>query len=856
MIRFRLFCLIAAIGAVLAVTSTDAQVRVDTRTLLVPVQVNKKDASTQLRANLASTVLAHASAKALFEPQPQRVDLVNFPLPGTDGVTLNLERTRPVVDANTEIYTHTKQGKVPVKVRPVVSYKGTINGDPETFVTLHYSDGDLTGFVQEKDGHRMVIARDFSQAQMAVATPHIIGEEAAMFGVDPLSRFICGNESLPIDEDAMRRKMSLPVVRKGAESTQAEDLREFKMAVVLREDIDSAMKRRGQTDEQIVQYFIKIISAMAQVYEQELNAYIYMAYFEKFTLDEPSGYYYDGREPSELLEEFSSDWSKRMNSVDRTVAHLYALIRPVGGGFVGGIAYLDQLCNKKARGGYGVSTVYLTANDVPGDPNKANAFVWDVFVAAHEMGHNIGAPHTHNCYWSPPIDTCQLNVNIDRTDGCFGDPSLRRVIPGTIMSYCHLVNGDRTPLTFGPRAAERMRGWVKASPCVPLVTRPLVQLTEPRGTDSYQPDEKMMIRWKSARVAQVNLLWGPAVSGPWTKIAGPLNADDELYTWTVPSNLSTEFWVRIEDAADPNVNDTSLAKYRLALPVILDVPKGGERIGAGTTYQVRWTRAQGISNVKLEFAADGTTFETLSASLNTATFNWTVPTTATSTARMRVTALSSPSSPSTSGEFSIGTRRFVLDIPEENATLCRNQPNQYRWTHDFINDARIQYSTDDGANWRNATQQATVDLSQWQIFSTNFNMRNVPIGTKVKLRVVDAANDNNVLATRDNLVMDSCAAPVSVEEEADQQAPFTIASVHPNPASTSVTCLIFSDKDVEATLVLISADGRELVLRPTERLSVGTQTVTVPLQDVAAGSYRLAIRSGSMQTAIPLMVIR
>ena len=148
----------------------------------------------------------------------------------------------------------------------------------------------------------------------------------------------------------------------------------------------------------------------------------------------------------------------------------------------------------------------------------------------------------------------------------------------------------------------------------------------------------------------------------------------------------------------------------------------------------------------------------------------------------------------------------MLDIPEENAKLCKNQPNQYRWTHDFIESARIQYSTDNGANWRTATQQSTVDLSVWQIFSTNINMNSVPPGTKVKLRVIDAASETIVLATRDNLVIDTCAKPVSVDEETDLQAPFTITSVHPNPASTSVTCVIGSDKDVESSFVLISAE--------------------------------------------------
>jgi hypothetical protein len=262
-----------------------------------------------------------------------------------------------------------------------------------------------------------------------------------------------------------------------------------------------------------------------------------------------------------------------------------------------------------------------------------------------------------------------------------------------------------------------------------------------------------------------------------------------------------------------------------------------------------------VTNVKLEFASDGENFETVNASLNAAAFNWTVPTTATTKARIRVTALSSPSTPATSGEFSIGTTRFVLDIPEENAKLCRNQPNQYRWTHDFLETVRIQYSTDNGANWRTATQQATITLSQWQIFSTNVNMRNVPVGSKVRLRVIDAVSEA-VLATRDNLTIDTCDNIVSVDENQSQQAPFSITSVHPNPATTTVTCTIQSDIDTRATFLLVGTDGSEFVVGRQEGLRAGSQSIELPLTGLAAGAYQLVVRQGTMQVSAPLMITR
>jgi hypothetical protein len=221
---------------------------------------------------------------------------------------------------------------------------------------------------------------------------------------------------------------------------------------------------------------------------------------------------------------------------------------------------------------------------------------------------------------------------------------------------------------------------------------------------------------------------------------------------------------------------------------------------------------------------------------------------------MRVSAVSAPGSTSTSGAFAIGVRRFALEIPGEGTFLCKNQPNQYRWSADFIPTIRIQYSTDAGANWRTATQQSTIETSQWQIFSRNVNMNNVPKGTPLKLRVIDAVTEE-VLDTRDNLVMDSCDAPVSVSETSED-VPFSITSVSPNPATSVVRLGIGSADARMCSIVLISGDGREVVLNSDVSLVPGSSTVEIPLGNVASGSYRIAVRNGNMQVVAPLMIVR
>ena len=107
----------------------------------------------------------------------------------------------------------------------------------------------------------------------------------------------------------------------------------------------------------------------------------------------------------------------------------------------GGIAYLNQLCSN-------YNNVAISGN-LNGSINPYPNYSWNVMVVAHEIGHNFGSPHTHDCAWNgnnTSIDGCGYSTGYGGCDG---------PIPpaGTIMSYCHLVNGVGIDLAlgFGPQ---------------------------------------------------------------------------------------------------------------------------------------------------------------------------------------------------------------------------------------------------------------------------------------------------------------------------------------------------------------------------------------------------------------------
>ncbi|WP_116107636.1 RICIN domain-containing protein [Lewinella sp. IMCC34191] len=136
------------------------------------------------------------------------------------------------------------------------------------------------------------------------------------------------------------------------------------------------------------------------------------------------------------------------NRVDGSVAHYVHR----GGG--GGVAYLDVLCNGSY--GYGLSGIDNGYRAVPN-------FSWTVMVLAHELGHNFGSPHTHDCAWNgnnTPIDNCY-----SPSGGC----AANGVIPqdgGTIMSYCHLTEvGINFTKGFGTQPGNRIRSRASNAGC-------------------------------------------------------------------------------------------------------------------------------------------------------------------------------------------------------------------------------------------------------------------------------------------------------------------------------------------------------------------------------------------------------
>jgi hypothetical protein len=108
----------------------------------------------------------------------------------------------------------------------------------------------------------------------------------------------------------------------------------------------------------------------------------------------------------------------------------------------------DAVVSLSCRDGWFYGGRGMASSNLP-HPNNPNLAV---DLLCHELGHTLGSPHTHNCFWpGGPIDRCTTieNTGPDCPNG------YQEYTIGTIMSYC------RSILTFHPFCRNLMRDFAE-----------------------------------------------------------------------------------------------------------------------------------------------------------------------------------------------------------------------------------------------------------------------------------------------------------------------------------------------------------------------------------------------------------
>ncbi|MAR39224.1 MAG: hypothetical protein CMD22_00810, partial [Flavobacteriales bacterium] len=202
-------------------------------------------------------------------------------------------------------------------------------------------------------------------------------------------------------------------------------------------EVDNYTRNTFSTNQETLDWALAILSGVSQLYQTQTNVEIRVVHNTIWNITDP---YNSFSSTADVLDEVTDYWGNNNSSINRDLVHFLSK-RSLGGG----IAWLDALCSNSY--GYAVSaSLNSDTNFVFPNPT----YTWNLAVVTHELGHNIGANHTHWCGWVPdvtvippflggPIDNC---VDVEGT--CTNNPTPQ---VGTIMSYCH-IGGNGIVLEF------------------------------------------------------------------------------------------------------------------------------------------------------------------------------------------------------------------------------------------------------------------------------------------------------------------------------------------------------------------------------------------------------------------------
>lgn len=376
----------------------------------------------------------------------EQIRFVDVPLP--DGTTVDLDM-QLVSTAGLSFGLHVDGQPAPGLLGKLglTVYVGEVEGATQSSAALAFSQYGSRGWIQ-RDGDLFHL--------LAQAGPGGNWNQSVSTMVSDATLVAWGNQPQPpCEADALPKAPIAPyheVEQKGSGNVLLpEDLYECTIAV---ETDDQLYALFGDVNAEAT-YITTLLTWISYRYEEQIQTVLTFPYVMFHTQGaDPWVTQEQGGGSIGLLFEFQAAWGSSLPMNAKLAAFLS------GANLGGGVAYAPGLCfpgyNFSVSGNIG-GTVQFPVVQQGGN--------WDFIVAAHEIGHNFSALHTHD--YCPPVDECPPSAY-------FGQCQTQQVCSsqGTVMSYCHLCAPGTANITtyFHPVPQADMRFWA-SSWCLPLYAR-------------------------------------------------------------------------------------------------------------------------------------------------------------------------------------------------------------------------------------------------------------------------------------------------------------------------------------------------------------------------------------------------
>lgn len=306
---------------------------------------------------------------------------------------------------------------------PGVYYQGIVKNDPSSIVAFSFFNDDIVGVTSIKNVGNVILGKTIGSSDF------VSYNDMKLKGQNP---FVCGIEDL---KENQKHKTSFKPTSKNITLTN-------NCVRVYYEVGYGPYTQNGSNATTTTNWATSMFNNVSTLYSNDGVKIALSQVFVWTTSDTGS---YSGPNPGDYLNQFRA----KRPTFNGDLAQL--LRNPA----TTSIAWVDSLCSTYKYSYCGVNKAY---SNVP-------TYSWNIEAMTHEMGHNLGSPHTHACAWNgddTAIDGCGPNAGYD--EGCSAPlPSAG----GTIMSYCHLTStGINFTNGFGEQPGELIRNTIESRGCL------------------------------------------------------------------------------------------------------------------------------------------------------------------------------------------------------------------------------------------------------------------------------------------------------------------------------------------------------------------------------------------------------
>ncbi|HRI60299.1 MAG TPA: M12 family metallo-peptidase, partial [Saprospiraceae bacterium] len=378
---------------------------------------------TQERSDLqnvvANATVLEADVAALNQLLSTRPLTLTFSVPNAYGEKFELELVKTeVLTPEFTLGTLGANAQENVPYQGGVHYRGIVRDNPNSLVALSVFNDGIMAMISDETGTWQLGKMEDGSGQ------HILYRKEDLKAGTPFSCFA--------DDEAIVHEEETGVDDRGVGCKTVQVY--FECDYKLYTD-------KGSSTTNVTNYVTGLFNQVTALYANE-NIGIAISQIYVWTTPDP---YKSYTTTSAVLNAFRTT---RGTNFTGNLAHFLST-RSLGGG----IAYLDVICFKTYA--FGVSAISSTYQNVP-------TYSWSVEVVTHELGHNLGAWHTHSCNWpGGALDNCYTPEG-----SCSSGPAPTN--GGTIMSYCHLTNyGINFNNGFGTIPGNHIRDKVQTSTCLP-----------------------------------------------------------------------------------------------------------------------------------------------------------------------------------------------------------------------------------------------------------------------------------------------------------------------------------------------------------------------------------------------------